>query len=107
GVAFLVSVYIADQLQRYRRERDTAEAALRRNEDRFRSLIERGSDVITIIDAEGVILYESPSVERVTGYRPEECLGRRALEFIHPDDVAGAATAIARAVAGDTAAIEC
>ncbi len=107
GVAFLVSVYIADQLQRYRRERDTAEAALRRNEDRFRSLIERGSDVITIIDAEGVILYESPSVERVTGYRPEECLGRRALEFIHPDDAAGAATAIARAVAGDTAAIEC
>ncbi|HVM59962.1 MAG TPA: PAS domain S-box protein [Verrucomicrobiae bacterium] len=54
----------------------------------FRSLIENTSDVITILDPSGVIRYESPSIERVLGYRPEELVGHSAFELIHPDDVA-------------------
>src|ERR1051326_1176475 len=48
------------------------ECALRRSEEHFRSLIEHSSDVITIISREGTISYESPSLERVLGYTPEE-----------------------------------
>ena len=107
GVAFLVSVYIAQQLQRYRRERDRAEAALRRNEDGFRALIERGRDVITIFDAAGIIRYESPSIERVLGYRAEEPIGRSAYDYVHPDDVPAVAAAFANAIAAETAAVEC
>jgi PAS domain S-box-containing protein len=88
AIAFLASIYIAYQLQRYRTERDDAELALRASEERFRSLIERGSDTITIVDAAGNILYESSSIERVLGYRPDELVGRSALEYVHPDDVA-------------------
>ena len=107
GVAFLVSVYIAHQLERYRRERDAAEAAVRRNEERFRSLIEHGSDVITILDAAGVIRYESPSVERLLDRRAESLLGEKASRYVHPDDLQPVATAFGRALDGHAASVEC
>src|SRR5215204_5350216 len=44
------------------------------------------SDVITVVDAEGTILYVSPAVKRVLGYEPEEMIGESALAFGHPDD---------------------
>ena len=107
GVAFLVSVYIAHQLERYRRERDAAEAAVRRNEERFRSLIEHGSDVITILDAEGVIRYESPSVERLLDRHAESLLGEKASRYVHPDDLQAVAAAFGRALDGYAASVEC
>ena len=66
--------------------RKRAEIALRESEDRFRTLIENASDIITILDEQGVILYESPSVERILGWTPEEMCGHNAFEWIHPDD---------------------
>jgi len=107
GVAFLVSVYIAHQLARYRRERDAAEAAVRRNEERFRSLIEHGSDVITILDAEGVIRYESPSIERRLGHRAEDRLGERASRYVHPEDLRAVTAAFGRALDGQAVSVEC
>ena len=61
-----------------------AEEALRQSEQHFRSLIEHASDVITILDASGMVLYESPSVERALGYAPEDLIGRRFFEYLHP-----------------------
>jgi diguanylate cyclase (GGDEF)-like protein/PAS domain S-box-containing protein len=52
----------------------------------FQSLIENALDTITLIGADGTIHYESPSVERVLGYRPEDLLGRNVFEYVHPDD---------------------
>ncbi len=67
--------------------RKRAEEALRQSEGFFRALIEKSSEAVTLISAEGAILYDSPSVTRITGRSPEESLGHSALEFIHPDDV--------------------
>ncbi len=67
-------------------ERERIEQALRESEEHFRSLIESASDIITIVDPDGTIKYESPSVERVLGYMPEELIGRNVTEFTHPDD---------------------
>ena len=93
-VAFLTSVYIAWQLERYRHERDQAEQALRQSERRFRALVEGAPDVITILDGDGVIQYSSPAVEHVLGYQPEELCGRRGLDFVHPDDYDTAAAVL-------------
>ncbi|HKP77430.1 MAG TPA: PAS domain S-box protein [Longimicrobiaceae bacterium] len=53
----------------------------------FRALIENASDVITVLDQNGVIRYESPSVKRATGWEPIEMVGRNAFEYVHPDDL--------------------
>jgi len=67
-------------------ERNRAERALRENEQKFRSLIERASDTITLLNAEGTILYESPSLERILGYRADEMVDESIFDCIHPDD---------------------
>lgn len=69
-------------------ERKHAESALLQNEAKWRSLILNSSDIITILDENYRIVYESPSVETVLGYEPEELVDRPLLDFIHPDDIA-------------------
>jgi PAS domain S-box-containing protein len=78
------------------RERLRVETALRHSEEHFRSLIEHSSDIITIINRDGTISYESPSLERVLGFRPEELIGRNAFEWIHPQDVPTVIEALTR-----------
>jgi PAS domain S-box-containing protein len=56
------------------------------SEQRFKALVQEGSDLIAILDAEGNYLYASPTSTSITGIPPEEFIGRNLLEFIHPDD---------------------
>ena len=72
-------------------EHRQAEGELRRREEHFRSLIEHAADIITILELDGTIRYESPSAERALGWKPEELIGRNAFELVHPDDLSGAA----------------
>jgi PAS domain S-box-containing protein len=64
-----------------------AEDALRTTEARFRALIQNSSDIIRILDGDGLIVYESPSAGRILGYPPGTMIGRAPLDFIHPDDL--------------------
>ena len=67
-------------------ERKAAEAVLREQEERFRVLIENSSDAITLISAEGTILYDSPSISSVLGYKPTERLGHSVFEYVSPEE---------------------
>src|SRR3984885_2526460 len=73
-----------------RKKADTAllqsEGRLRNSETRFRALIERSADLISLTSADGSTLYLSPAVELILGYPPEHFLGQSSLEFSHPDD---------------------
>lgn len=53
----------------------------------FRSLIQNSRDIITILESDGTIRYESPSVERIVGFTPEELVGKSVFEYVHPDDL--------------------
>jgi PAS domain S-box-containing protein len=68
-------------------KRTDTEQAQRLMDERFRALIENASDVITVLDAEGIIRYASPSAKRVLGYKPEELIGTNIAELLHPDDL--------------------
>jgi len=63
-------------------------------DDHFHALVEHASDMIALIDAEGTIVYESPAIERVLGYTPEEVIGTPIIALLHPDDVAPARAAL-------------
>ena len=67
-------------------EREEIEKRIREREERYRSLVQNTSDVITILEPDGTIRYVSPAIERVTGYTPEEQIGTNAFDFVHPDD---------------------
>lgn len=67
-------------------DRRRAEEALRASEERFRSLVQNASDLVSILDADGVVRYESPSHQRVLGLFPEEHAGRNVLDLVHPED---------------------
>ena len=69
-------------------ERELGDATLRRSEAKFRAMIENAHDLITILDPQGVMLYQSPSVEYIFGFRPEELVGKNMFEYVHPEDQA-------------------
>ena len=66
--------------------RKEAEAAVHRNEERFRALIHNISDTIAIYDADGTTRYISNKVEDLSGYRPDEIEQTKQIDWIHPDD---------------------
>jgi PAS domain S-box-containing protein len=71
----------------------------RAGERRFRSLVQNAFDVITILDPDGTIRYESPAIRRVLGHDPAELVGTDAFALVHPDDRAATWDAFAAAVA--------
>ena len=62
-------------------------AALQASEKRFRALIENSAEGVTLLDENGKILYDSPSIDRMFGYPAEETLHRSMMDYIHPDDL--------------------
>jgi len=67
-------------------DRKRVEKALRESDKTFRALIANISDVIVILDAEGIIRYESPSIKRHFGWSPEELVGTHSCDLVHPDE---------------------
>ena len=57
------------------------------SEARFRSLAQNSSDVITIVNAAGIVTYQSSSVGRVFGYPADQMVGSDVRDWVHPDDL--------------------
>ena len=68
-------------------QRHRAEAELRGSEKTFRTLIEKGSEFILIIDDQLRIRFASPPIERLDGFPPETLVGRHAFDMIQPEDL--------------------
>lgn len=66
------------------------EGAASADERRFRAIVEYSADALLLVDADGVILFASPSAGHVLGYDEEALLGRPAADLAHPDDLPAA-----------------
>src|SRR4029079_42980 len=64
-------------------ERERLQTALRRSEGRYRFLIENSPDVVFATDDEGRFTFLSASIERLTGYAPEELTGKHFSAVVH------------------------
>ena len=67
-------------------DRKLAQQSLELEKQRFRALIEKGSDVIAVTTDAATLTYISPSIKNVLGYEPAELLGAYAGGLCHPDD---------------------
>ncbi len=60
------------------------EEALRRSEERFRSIVETANDAIIVIDQNGIIEAFSRSAESIFGHSADEVLGRNVSILVPP-----------------------
>ncbi len=67
--------------------RRKTQQTLSESEARFRSLVQHSSDIITIMDLEGIIHYQSDTMEKMAGYKPEELIGECAFHYIPVDEL--------------------
>jgi len=59
---------------------------IQRSEARFASLVQRSSDLITVVGPDATIVYQSPSSERILGYAPEDLIGTRFDRLVVGED---------------------
>ena len=83
-------------------ERESAEATSHRSESKFRALIENAQDLISVLTPDGISLYQSPSVEHILGFRPEDLIGSNVFQdLLHPDDLPAVERAAASIIEQD------
>ncbi len=71
---------------------------LAKSENKWRSLIQNSSDMITLLAQDGMVQYESPSIKKIVGFLPEELVGKNIFEYIHPHDIPGVMSAFGAVV---------
>lgn len=57
------------------------------NAEFFKLLTDNSFDIVSVVDAEGALLFESAATKRILGYENDERIGKNAFDFMHPDDV--------------------
>ncbi len=62
-------------------------ARVRLSEQRYHALTQNSSDLVTLMEANGIVRYDSPAIEWMLGYSPEELVGEDAFDYVHPDDL--------------------
>src|SRR5437763_5495874 len=67
-------------------QRRNAEEAVRRSEERYRSLVQAGAQVVWVTTPTGEIAEDSPEWRWITGQSLEEYLGSGWLDAVHPED---------------------
>ena len=62
------------------------EEELRKSEQKFRALVQEGSDLIGILDIDGYYSFVSENYKSILGLDPKEMTGKNAFHYIHPED---------------------
>jgi diguanylate cyclase (GGDEF)-like protein/PAS domain S-box-containing protein len=121
GALLLAGTHPADKSERSALQALAAQAALaldsavlteevhrRRSEARFGALVRHASDIITVLDRDTTITYQSPSIERILGFDADDLLGQRFDRLVSEGDRVRLAHAVTAAAAGDDPhALEC
>ncbi|MCU0576671.1 MAG: PAS domain S-box protein [Desulfobacterota bacterium] len=77
-----------EQLKAEVKERRQAQDDLRESETKYRFLTEKMTDILWIADLNLQIIYDSPVVEKIMGFTPEERLKQKPSEMVTPESYA-------------------
>lgn len=83
-----------------------AEEALHESQQHYQALAEHSGDVVLRLSESGRITWVSPAVRRLTGWEPEQILGRATFDLAHPDDLPRVQAARLEVLDGHTAAFQ-
>jgi len=83
---FVDILHIAGRLITSALRQESRQQEIEQHKERFHALVEESNDIISVVDTDGRIQYQSPSVGRILGYDPGGTIGDIAWEGIHPDD---------------------
>jgi PAS domain S-box-containing protein len=67
-------------------ERKRIETAISASEKKARLLITGISEIVALLDENGLVRFVSPQVQRVLGIPPQEITGHNVFDFLHPQD---------------------
>jgi PAS domain S-box-containing protein len=72
------------------RELKHIQALTSASERKFRLLVQNISEIVALVDGEGIVQFISPQAERVLGVSAADMIGRDVFDFVHPEDRARA-----------------
>lgn len=77
-----ISIFFKDITERKQQEAEPSEV-----EWKFKTLAEHSLDITTVLDKDGIVQYQSPSIEDILGYQQSELIGESVFDYVHPDDL--------------------
>jgi PAS domain S-box-containing protein len=83
-------------------ERKRVDEALRKSEQKYRTIIDTAQEGIWLLDTEAVVTYVNPRMAEILGYPPEEIVGRPLSDFMDKDERGQTARSLARCRSGTT-----
>jgi PAS domain S-box-containing protein len=99
GATFVIlSLGLASALfdQRLTRQATADAEKLTRSERRFRALVSASSDIVAVLDAEGRIVFDTPSAKHILGYGRGVLIGRPLTDIVIGEDDVAARTLLDR-----------
>ena len=85
SVELIIATDITSQLQ-YEQAAKRLEETLFLSENRFKALVQAGSDLTSVIDMDGKYKFLSESCISLLKIYPEKMIGKTAYDYVHPED---------------------
>jgi PAS domain S-box-containing protein len=94
------------ELERRIREYKKIEKALVESEEKYRALVDNITEVIFKINDHSVMTYISPAISPISGFSPDEMLGRAITDYVHSDDLVSFTKGLDKSKSGDVSPFE-
>ena len=82
GLLLVLMFRRAERARRRLIAREVTETALRGSERRFASMMSGSSDLVTVLDRDGRVTFQSSSIEQMLGWKAEDVIGHNIREFL-------------------------
>ena len=97
GLVMILLFRRAEQSRRRAVVRDGEETVLRESERRFESLMSESPDLVTVLDREGMVTFQSSGITQMLGWKVEDVVGHDIREILSISDGANLAAVLGQA----------